>query len=352
MVRAQLVWSRRRGGVMRAVTVLGGLVLGGLGTLGLGLGVSGCQPLPAPAWPRGELAPAELAPTAPPASSPRGAPHLVGRLEDRRIDFQYEGGQLEFELYRDGGQIEQVVRNRYAVPVVLHWTLGALDNLEPMSPVEGVIVLPAAPAPLGNGQRIVLAALQQIDPTYSYRRELHFHARLGDPAARPADYVYGLPYPHGLTFAVLQGFHGAFSHHGSNEYAVDFACPIATPVLAARPGMVVATNAIAQGSGTTPDFLEDRRANFVVIRHSDGTLGEYLHLSPSGVEVHPGQIVERGQEIALSGNTGFSSTPHLHFQVITASEDGIAKHPFPFKLAVRPGKIAAPVQGQRYAAWE
>jgi len=90
----------------------------------------------------------------------------------------------------------------------------------------------------------------------------------------------------------------------------------------------------------------------VIVQHDDGTLGEYMHLSPSGVEVHPGQRVKRGQELALSGNTGFSSTPHLHFQVMTASEDGLAKRSFPFELAIRPKQASAPIQGQRYSAWE
>jgi murein DD-endopeptidase MepM/ murein hydrolase activator NlpD len=164
--------------------------------------------------------------------------------------------------------------------------------------------------------------------------------------------VYALPFRRGRTFGVLQGFHGAFSHRGSNEYAVDFNCPVATRVVAARPGTVVAINASAQGSGTTPEFLDDRRANFVVILHDDGTLGEYMHLAPSGVQVKPGQRVARRQELGLSGNTGFSSTPHLHFQVMTAGDDGISKQSFPFELAVRPHRSSPPAQGQRYAAWE
>lgn len=268
------------------------------------------------------------------------------------VDFRFDGGQLDFEMVRHGTRIEQLARNRYAVPVTIHWTMGAFDNVEPLSPVEGTVVLPAASAPLGAGEPVVIALLSQLDPAARVHRELYVHAQLGDPRARPAPYVYGLPYPHGLTFAVLQGFHGAFSHRGSNEYAVDFNCPVATPVVAARPGVVVAINASAQGSGTSPEFLEDKRANFVIVRHADGTLGEYMHLAPSGVEVHPGQPVERGQELALSGNTGFSSTPHLHFQVMTAAGDGIAKRSFPFELAVGPRRASAPVQGQRYAAWE
>ena len=302
-----------------------------------------CQPAVAPSY---------APPGAPDPAEPPSAPHLAGRIEDRRIDFQFEGGQLEFELYRRGTHIEQVVRNRYAVPVMIRWAMGALDNLEPMSSVEGTQLLPAAEAPLGAGEVVVLAELSQVDPEQRYRRELYFHARFGDPDARPQPYVYALPYPHGLTFSVLQGFHGAFSHRGSNEFAVDFNCPVATPVVAARPGRVVAINASAQGSGTTPEYLDDRRANFVLVLHDDGTLGEYMHLAPSGVQVKPGQRVERSQPLGLSGNTGFSSTPHLHFQVMTAADDAISKQSFPFELAVRPHRASQPVAGQRYSAWE
>jgi murein DD-endopeptidase MepM/ murein hydrolase activator NlpD len=77
-----------------------------------------------------------------------------------------------------------------------------------------------------------------------------------------------------------------------------------------------------------------------------------MHLSPSGIEVAPGQRVERGQSLALSGNTGFSSTPHLHFQIMTAGGDGASARSFPFRLAAAPDRVEAPVQGRRYAAWE
>jgi murein DD-endopeptidase MepM/ murein hydrolase activator NlpD len=316
------------------------IVYGGLGVVSLVGWLAACQPLIEPGAPRSaaDVDPADR-------RSPR-------RLDDRSIEFAFDGGQLEFELYRDGSRVEQVVRNRYAVAVTLHWSLGALDNLEASTALEGTALLPAAREPLGAGEPVVIAELALIEPGGRYHRELAYQARFGDPRVRPRPYVYALPYPHGRTFAVLQGFHGEFSHRGSNEYAVDFNCPVATPVTAARPGVVVAINAGAQGSGTTPEFLDDRRANFVLIRHDDGTLGEYMHLAPSGVEVGPGQAVRRGQEIGLSGNTGFSSTPHLHFQVMTAADDGIAKRSFPFELAIAPHRVSPPVLGQRYAAWE
>ena len=133
---------------------------------------------------------------------------------------------------------------------------------------------------------------------------------------------------------------------------MDFDCPVATTVLATRPGVVVAAYAAAASAGTTTEFLEYRRTNFVLLLHDDGTLGEYMHLSPSGIEVAPGQRVERGQGLALSGNTGFSSTPHLNFQVMTAGDDGVSLRSFPFRIAVAPNRVEEPVQGRRYSAWE
>jgi murein DD-endopeptidase MepM/ murein hydrolase activator NlpD len=311
----------------------------------------GCVPAPAPPAPvylPPPGAPASLpAPPRVASSSAAYAPEAptLGQLDHRLVDFAFDGGQIEIELYRDGAHVVQVARNRYAVPVMIAWSLRDLDNLAPLSPTSGVAFLPAAPTPRGQGATVVLAELRQIDLTRRYRRHIEFRARFGDPRATPTPYSYALPYPRGLAFSVLQGFHGAFSHRGSNEYAVDFATPVATPVLAARPGLVVA-------AGTTPEYLDYRRTNFVLVLHDDGTLGEYMHLAPSSVHVQAGDRVERLQPLALSGNTGFSSTPHLHFQVMTAATDGISARSFPFELAVAPDQDEEPVQGKRYTAWE
>jgi murein DD-endopeptidase MepM/ murein hydrolase activator NlpD len=307
--------------------------------------VVGCTPPPPPTFAPG---PREPAPADP---QPVEDPARAGSVVDRMTDFSFDGGRIQFEMRRAGDRIIEVAYNRYAVAIVLQWKFGDLENLESTSPSEGVAVLPPASAPNAEGPPVVLTTFAIRDRTVAYHRQMHFHARFGDPTARPQPYAYRLPYA-GQTFAILQGFHGAFSHRGSNEYAVDFDCPVATHVLATRPGMVVAANASAQGSGTTPEFLEYRRTNFVLVLHADGTLGEYMHLAPSGVEVHAGERVDRGTELALSGNTGFSSTPHLHFQVMTAGDDGVSARSFPFELAAGPKRVEEPIQGRSYAAWE
>lgn len=291
---------------------------------------------------------AALAAPAPPRIDPTTAGHVVERTDE----FKFDGGAIELELRQDGRHLYQLARNRYAVPIMLSWQLAEMSNMRPVTDIDGASYLPAADAPNHRGAAVLLAELYISDEDAPFHRAVDYHARFGDPRAEAAPYRYALPYGRGLVFAVLQGFHGAFSHRGSNEYAIDFDCPVATPVLAARPGLVVASNASAHGAGTTPEYLDPSRVNFVLVRHDDGTLGEYMHLAPSGVIVQAGQRVRRGQQLALSGNTGFSSTPHLHFQVMTAADDGIAARSFPFLLAVGPGQVEQPVQGRSYASWE
>ncbi len=279
-------------------------------------------------------------------------PTVAGVVVDRASDLVFDGGRIEIEIRRDHERVYEIARNYYAVPVVIAWTDADLSNLTGIGPLSGVVVLPTGGTPNQPGPPTVLTELQLIDLQQAFHRTMQMRARWGDPSARAEPYAYRLPFRAGQTFSVLQGFHGAFSHRGSNEYAIDFDCPVATSVLAARPGVVVAANASAQGSGTTQDFLDYRRTNFVLVLHDDGTLGEYMHLAPSGVRVSIGQRVERGDELALSGNTGFSSTPHLHFQVITAADDGVNARSFPFQFQVSQKRIETPVEGRSYPSWE
>ncbi|CAM9354841.1 unnamed protein product [Choristocarpus tenellus] len=89
---------------------------------------------------------------------------------------------------------------------------------------------------------------------------------------------------------------------------------ISVQIFAARPGVVVAfCDHFCEGRQSR-DLLP--RANFIALRHQDGTYTRYVHLLPGGVLVTMGQEVEAGHLIGLSGNTGYSSTPHLHFDAV------------------------------------
>lgn len=264
----------------------------------------------------------------------------------------FDGGRIEFEIRRDGDRVIEVARNHYAVTVVIAWHVEDEDNVTPIERGGGVAVLPPAPTPNGDGPPVVLTTQHIVDPARGFYRNMPFSAQFGDPSARASAYVYRLPFATGEHYGVLQGFHGTFSHTGGNEFAADFDCPVATRVLAARPGIVVASNASAQRSGTTPELRNYDHVNWLLVLHDDGTLGQYMHLAPASVEVPPGALVERGAELALSGHTGFSSTPHLHFMVMTAARDGASTLTFPFQFAVSAKRVEEPRQGSVYTSWE
>ncbi|MFF8603245.1 M23 family metallopeptidase [Streptomyces sp. NPDC015232] len=101
----------------------------------------------------------------------------------------------------------------------------------------------------------------------------------------------------------------------------DFAVPVGTPVKAAGAGTVV--KAGPYGGGDGPAY-----GNAIVVKHGNGTYSQYAHLSK--IKVRIGQKVAAGQQIALSGNTGNSSGPHLHFEIRTTPNYGSAVNPAAF----------------------
>ncbi|MFH9723921.1 M23 family metallopeptidase [Streptomyces sp. NPDC017254] len=101
----------------------------------------------------------------------------------------------------------------------------------------------------------------------------------------------------------------------------DFAVPVGTPVKAAGSGTVV--KAGPNGGGDGPAY-----GNAIVVKHANGTYSQYAHLSK--IKVHIGSKVMVGQQIALSGNTGNSSGPHLHFEIRTTPNYGSAVNPAAF----------------------
>ncbi|MER5382120.1 M23 family metallopeptidase [Streptomyces sp. NBC_00647] len=114
---------------------------------------------------------------------------------------------------------------------------------------------------------------------------------------------------------------GMWSHKHSGQ---DFAVPQGTNVVAAHGGTVV--KAGGNGAGDGPAY-----GNAIVIKHANGTYSQYAHLSRIDVKI--GQVVATGQHIALSGNTGNSSGPHLHFEIRTTANYGSAIDPASFLRA-------------------
>jgi murein DD-endopeptidase MepM/ murein hydrolase activator NlpD len=126
-------------------------------------------------------------------------------------------------------------------------------------------------------------------------------------------FVYSLPYEKGKTHMLVQGYMSTFSHKG--EYALDFKMKKGTKICAARSGIVIATREDSKLGGYKDKYLSE--GNYIIIKHDDGTYANYWHLNFNGALVNRGDTVQQGQVIGLSGNTGYSAFPHLHFEVTT-----------------------------------
>lgn len=169
---------------------------------------------------------------------------------------------------------------------------------------------------------------------------------IGSVSARHDDsYVYSLPYAAGQTFSVSQGYHGKFSHTGPDEYATDWKMSPGTPVHAARGGVVVQSKDDSDVGGPSRKF--ENYANCVLIRHSDGTIGIYAHLLKGGNRVKVGDKVNVGDLIALSGNTGFTSGPHLHFSVFK-TKSGKERESIPVRFQTANASALTLVTGGSY----
>ncbi len=196
--------------------------------------------------------------------------------------------------------------------------------------------------------RIELVRTWATDPrqewSYGYKYNWGVGAR-GD--VKTTSFAYGLPYSTNESHEVAQGARGKFSHQQGtdNENAIDWYMPVGTRVWAARDGTVVGLWQDSDVGGEDEKYLEC--ANYVVIRHEDGTFAEYLHLQKGGVLVKLGQKVHEHDPIARSGNTGFSAGPHLHFDVF-CNIDGYHRRTIPVQFQTKSGKVKTMKEGNTY----
>lgn len=194
----------------------------------------------------------------------------------------------------------------------------------------------------GRTELMTLTPIPGKKPTYEHA----FFWEWGILDAKHDDRVsYRLPFEAGQEVRLGQGPNGARSHQGKSAY--DFPMPLGTPVCAARGGIV--TEVVDEfDEGGTEERLRDK-ANTVDIVHDDGTLAQYAHLQRGGMRVKTGDRVEAGSVLGLSGNSGYSTGPHLHFEVwrrtYMAERESL---PVKFVVDGRSGVVLE--EGKRYRA--
>jgi murein DD-endopeptidase MepM/ murein hydrolase activator NlpD len=242
------------------------------------------------------------------------------------------GAMARLRVEQDGAHYLAWADNALYGPIEVRLRFARSDN------IAGLPALPARATVPALGKALV-SRLHVVDPARGGQFELQLDGVPGDPSARPLDVEYLVPLraPDGVR--IDQGYGGRFSHTDpQNRYAIDFAAKEGTQVVAARRGLVMQVESDFDKAGLNHERYGGR-ANFVRILHDDGTMALYAHLRLDGVMVRAGQRVRAGQLIGLSGNTGFTTGPHLHFAVQV--NRGMTLESIPFRLAPFPRRATA-----------
>jgi murein DD-endopeptidase MepM/ murein hydrolase activator NlpD len=223
-------------------------------------------------------------------------------------------------------QVSLEAENEFYAPVEVVIALDELRNVGFPPPEMNLRwVVPAR----SRAELLRLDAIEEgIASGISYR----FAWIPGDPQTEhQPDRPYRAPFAVSREYPVSQAFPTGITHAtADSRYAVDIAMPVGTDIYAARAGTVVeiAASNYRGGFDTTRDGAE---ANLIRILHDDGTFAIYAHLNRSSIRVRPGDSVARGQYIAESGNTGFTSGPHLHFAIVQNRNLRLDSVPFVFE---------------------
>lgn len=252
---------------------------------------------------------------------------------------QLQNYPFSVETEKDGDGHRIVARNNGPAPVSVKVALVGTHYVSPDRPFPVYAVVPPGGGTLYLGR--LRAAMTGVG--YSFRTQTTW--LLGDfNAAQSPDALYRLPFKDGDSYRFSQAPGGPISTHTSpdSRFAVDIPMPEGTPIVAARDGIVIASEAGQIYGAQVPDLLG--KANEVRILHLDGTTAVYAHLKYGGVFVYPGQRVLAGQQIGLAGSTGYSSGPHLHFAVQAVRRNGdqleTVSLPFRFYIGVPPVAFA------------
>ena len=240
---------------------------------------------------------AEVAPTQPevPVEAPvEEAPTVAQPTEDVQVTVASLQGSIPQTMAvaaQPYGDFVSATLSR-----VLVWDLDVRKDLRPNDKIEAMWSL-------GTSDTVVIEAARYHAQKFNRTITAYRFQATGDkyPSYWSAD---GVEVPHRLKNSPLADYEQVTSllrdrpsHHG-----MDFKVPVGTPIVSAFDGVVTRVNWNWAANG-----------NCVEVQHKDGVLAKYLHLSKN--EVVAGAKVSAGEVIGLTGNTGRSTGPHLHYQL-------------------------------------
>lgn len=247
------------------------------------------------------------------------------------------GKQGGFFVNTDKGKDSSVniyVANHYFSPVTFQFWFEESRNMHSSK----LLPLSQEIQPHSNYK---LLEIKPKNPELYWKYHYNYDYQIGKLNPSPSvNCQYLPPVPSGALFRVSQAFNGKFSHTGRySKYAVDIAMPIGTDVLAARSGIIIERKSDFVLNGIKEKHK--RRANVIRILHGDGTIATYAHLEFRTMKLKEGERVQTGQIIGRSGNTGYSTGPHLHFAIHANMNMNLTSVPFQFRndsITVTPKK--------------
>lgn len=260
--------------------------------------------------------------------NPDGTVHYTDRRPESFDDVEViktraEQQQLaRLHIERDGSTRRAVASNLIDGPVEVELRFRGATNVRANPSLPLRVVVPAAGS-------LTVAEFSPNDARLGYSFELEMSSVPGAPTRGAGRHEYLLPVE-GDAWRIDQGWHGAFSHRDpQSRYAVDINVAEGTPIRAARAGRVMQVEDEFEGAGLDLERFAGR-ANHVRIVHEDGSMAVYAHLEADSVVVRPGARVRQGQIIGRSGNTGYSTGPHLHFAIQVNRGMTLESIPFQF----------------------
>lgn len=178
-------------------------------------------------------------------------------------------------------------------------------NMKKDKDVNDKILIP------GGEKNFEIVRLKGLNGPYTYKYNYTYEKGNTFTSRHDDNFIYFLPCDE--KFKIIQGYFGSFSHKGKR--ALDFKMPVGSKVYAARGGTIIEIRESSSTGCKSSKCMKE--GNYILILHDDGSYASYFHLQKDGAIVNQGEEVKQGEHIAYSGNTGWSSEPHLHFEVYT-----------------------------------
>ena len=183
-------------------------------------------------------------------------------------------------------------------------------------PVPAVAPVTPEPQVVGAADLVKAAEVQRVAAEQAARAaeeaRLAEEARVAEEARLAESAVASVA--GGVQMVVGRITSGFGARWGTSHQGLDIAAPIGTPIRVPLDGTVI-------DSGPASGFSQ-----WVRVRHDDGTVTVYGHISRSLVRV--GESVSAGEVIAEVGNEGRSTGPHLHFEVVTPGGTKVNPRPW------------------------